>query len=78
MARVKLVGGCADGSVAFVADSQDSIFVPRSWARRGHKGQVSREELRDANDQEKYTRSDRFDEDGDAIFVAESSPGLLG
>ena len=32
MAKVKLIGGIADGCVTYVADDVDSILVPKEWA----------------------------------------------
>ncbi len=32
MARVKLIGGIADGCVTYVADDVDAILIPKAWA----------------------------------------------
>lgn len=76
MPIVKLVGGFADGSITYVSDSVDVIYIPRSWGRRGYRGPTTRDELRNVADSEAYRRSGQFDADGAAVFVAESAAGL--
>ncbi len=78
MPTVKLIGGFADGSITYVADDQNEIYVPRQWGRQDHQGTVSRAVLNNASDREKYIRSGRYDHEGTPLFIAESAGGLLG
>lgn len=64
MAKVKLVGGIADGAVALVDPDVDVIYVPKAWVRNG----LRRVPLRAsgiADDMAKYVRLD------DETFVPE-------
>ena len=37
MPKVKLLGGIADGAIAYVAPDVDEIYIPKGWARRDHQ-----------------------------------------
>lgn len=77
MPTVKLIGGFADGSITHVSADQDIVFIPKQWGRQDCQGTVTRADLNNESDREKYIRSGRFDHEGTPLFVAESAGGML-
>lgn len=66
MPKVKLLGGIADGAIAYVAPDVDEIYIPKEWARRDHRP-IRRAEFGAASDQARYVRRDH------ETFVAEGT-----
>ena len=64
MPTVRLVGGIADGAIAYVALDVDVIYIPKQWARRGY-APIRRRSFGPTEDQARYVRRD------ETTFIAE-------